>query len=133
MSLSFFRKTLFEMKHMSFLNSPLIPYVYLAIAVAFEVIGTTALKASDSLTKLVPALVMGVSYAATFFFMAQVMRYLPVGITYAIWSGLGIVLISCISAFYFKEWLDLPAIIGLTLIIAGIVIIQAFSKTSAGF
>ena len=117
---------------MSFLNSPLIPYVYLAMAVAFEVIGTTALKASDSLTKPMPALVMGVSYAVTFFFMAQVMRYLPVGITYAIWSGLGIVLISCISAFHFKEWLDLPAIIGLALIIAGIVIIQVFSKTAAG-
>ncbi len=119
------------MKYMSFLNSPLIPYVYLAIAVVFEVVGTTALKASDSLTKPVPALVMVISYAVTFFFMAQVMRYLPVGITYAIWSGLGIVFITCISAFYFKEWLDLPAFVGLTLIIAGIVIIQVFSKTAA--
>ena len=117
---------------MSVFSSPLIPYVYLAFAVVFEVIGTAALKASETLTKPMPIVVMALSYMATFFFMAQVMRYLPVGVTYAIWSGLGIVLISCISAFYFKEWLDVPAIIGLAMIIAGIIIIQVFSKTGAG-
>ena len=117
---------------MSLFSSPLIPYAYLGLAVLFEVIGTAALKASETLTKPMPVLVMAVSYMITFFFMAQVMRYFPVGVTYAMWSGLGIVLISFISAFYFKEWLDVPAIIGLTMIIAGIVIIHVFSKTSAG-
>jgi small multidrug resistance pump len=117
---------------MSVFSSPLIPYVYLAFAVVFEVIGTAALKASETLTKPMPIVVMALSYMVTFFFMAQVMRYLPVGVTYAIWSGLGIVLISCISAFYFKEWLDVPAIIGLAMIIGGIIIIQVFSKTGAG-
>jgi small multidrug resistance pump len=117
---------------MSLFSSPLIPYAYLGLAVLFEVIGTAALKASETLTKPMPVAIMVVSYMITFFFMAQVMRYLPVGVTYAIWSGLGIVLISIISAFYFKEWLDAPAIVGLVMIIAGIVIIQVFSKTGAG-
>ena len=117
---------------MSVFNSPLIPYIYLSFAVVFEVIGTAALKASETLTKPMPVVVMALSYMVTFFFMAQVMRYLPVGVTYAMWSGLGIVLISFVSAFYFKEWLDIPAIIGLAMIFSGIVIIQVFSKTGAG-
>ena len=109
-----------------------LPYIYLAIAIIFEVIGTTALKSSENFTKILPTIIMALSYGFSFYFLCLVMKYLPVGITYAIWSGLGIVLISIISAFYFKEWLDIPAMIGIILIIFGVVIIQIFSKTTAG-
>ena len=111
--------------------SNFIPYIYLFVAVLLEVIGTTALKSTENFTKLIPTFVMIISYGIAFYFLCLVMKFLPVGVTYAIWSGLGIVLISVISAFYYKEWLDLPAIIGLIFIIVGICIIQLYSKTIA--
>lgn len=116
---------------MKFLT-PYLPYLYLALAVAAEVVGTTALKASMSFTKLVPTITLAVAYLIAFFFMSLVMRSLPVGITYALWSALGIVLITIASVYLFDEVLDLPAIIGIIMIISGIVIIQLFSKMNIG-
>ena len=108
--------------------APYIPYIYLAIAVAAEVVATTALKASDTLSKPVPSAIMVVGYIITFLFMSLVMRSLPVGITYALWSGLGIIPITIASIYLFGEILDLPAIIGIGMIICGIIVIQTFSK-----
>lgn len=112
--------------------TPFMPYVYLVIAVGLEVIATSALKASNSFTNLLPTVVMVVGYLVSFYLLSLVMRSIPVGITYALWSGLGIVSICVLSSVLFKEVLDLPAIIGLGFIIAGIVIVQVFSKVSHG-
>ena len=108
------------------------PYLFLSAAIVSEVIATTALKASAEFTKPVPSVIVVVGYAVSFYLLTLVLRSLPVGITYAIWAGMGIFLIATISALYYKEIPDLPAIIGMVLIIAGVVILQGFSKTTAG-
>ena len=107
------------------------PYLYLAIAVAFETIGTSAMQASQQFTRLWPSVLVIVGYAISFYFMALTLRYMPVGIVYAPWSGLGIILIALIGYAVFGQKLDLPAIAGLGLIIAGIVVIQLFSNATA--
>ncbi len=107
------------------------PYLYLAIAVAFETIGTSAMQASHQFTRLWPSVLVVVGYAISFYFMALTLRYMPVGIVYALWSGLGIILIALIGYSIFGQKLDLPAIAGLGLIIAGIVVIQLFSNATA--
>ncbi|MCH2164611.1 MAG: SMR family transporter [Marinovum sp.] len=104
-------------------------YLALVIAVAAETIGTTALKASEQFTKLGPSLVVIVAYAVAFYFLAMTLRTIPVGIAYALWSGLGIFLITFIGWFVFGQKLDGPALIGLGLIVAGIAVMQLFSKT----
>ena len=107
------------------------PYLYLAIAVAFETIGTSAMQASQQFTRLWPSVLVVVGYAISFYFMALTLRLMPVGIVYALWSGLGIILIALIGYAVFGQKLDLPAIAGLGLIIAGIVVIQLFSNATA--
>ena len=106
-------------------------YLYLAIAIIAEVIATSALKASAEFTKLVPSIVVVVGYCVAFYFLTLVLRSIPIGISYAIWSGLGIVLISLVGIFVYKEIPDTPALIGMALIIAGVVVINLFSKTTA--
>lgn len=105
-------------------------YVYLILAIFAETIGTTALQASQQFSRLVPSVVVAVSYALSFYLLAMTLKVMPVGIVYAIWSGLGIVFIAVIGFVVFGQRLDLPAVIGLSLIIAGIVIIHAFSSAS---
>jgi small multidrug resistance pump len=104
-------------------------YAFLFTAIVLEVIGTSALKASEQFTKLLPILIMVACYGASFFFLSLVLRTLPVGIAYAIWSGLGIVLISMVGVIWFKQSLDLPALVGLGLIVAGVVVVNLFSKS----
>ena len=104
-------------------------YQYLGIAILAEVIGTSALKASREFTNLVPSLFVVVGYGTAFYFMTLALRSIPIGITYAVWSGVGIVLIAIVSAFLYKEIPDLPAIIGMGLIISGVAVIHVFSKT----
>jgi len=106
-------------------------YLYLAIAIIAEVIATSALKASTEFTKLVPSIIVVVGYCVAFYFLTLVLRSIPIGITYAIWSGLGIVLISFVGIFAYKEIPDTPALIGMGLIIAGVIVINLFSKTTA--
>lgn len=106
------------------------PWIYLVLAIAAETIGTTALKASDGFTRLGPSAIVVVGYAVSFWFLAQVLRTIPVGIAYAIWSGLGIVFITGIAWVAFGQKLDVPAMIGIGLIIAGIVVMQVFSGTT---
>lgn len=106
-----------------------LPYLYLALAIAFEVIGTSALKASETFTRLVPSLVTLVTYTVSFVFLALSLRTIPIGIAYAIWAGLGIVLIALVGWFWFRQTLDVPALIGLALIVAGVVLVNAFSQS----
>lgn len=103
-------------------------FVYLAIAIVAEVIGTTALKASAGFTQLFPTVLVFVGYSLAFFFMSLVLRTLPLGVTYAIWAGLGIVLVTLVGAVLYGQTPDLPALIGMALIIAGIAIMNLFSR-----
>lgn len=107
------------------------PYALLALAIVFEVIGTSLLKASNEFSRPWPTAGLFLCYGAAFFLMTIVMRSLPVGVVYAIWSGCGIVLISVVSYFAFKQKLDLAAMIGIGLIIAGVIVINLFSKSGA--
>jgi len=102
-------------------------YLYLAIAIVSEVVGTAALKASEEFTRLVPSLVVVVGYALAFYFLTLTLRTIPVGIAYALWAGIGIVLICIASWILYKQTLDAPAIIGVALIAAGVVVINGFS------
>jgi len=103
-------------------------YIYLTIAILAEVTGTMALRASASFTKLYPSMTVVVAYAVTFYFLSLTLSKIPVGIAYAIWSGVGIILIAIASAIIYKQILDVPAIAGMVLIVAGIVMITGFSK-----
>lgn len=105
-------------------------YFYLAIAIVAEVMATTALKASDGFTKLGPSLVVLVGYAIAFYLLALVLKTIPVGLAYAIWAGLGIVLVALSAALMYRQIPDLPGIIGMALIVAGVVMISPFSKTT---
>ena len=104
-------------------------WLALAIAIVAEVIGTTALKASNEFTRLVPSLMVVAGYGTALYFMSISMRVLPVGIMYAIWSGMGIVLVSVIGWVMYRQVLDMPAMIGMGLIIAGAIVINVFSKS----
>jgi len=103
--------------------------LYLAIAIVSEVIGTAALKASEEFTQLIPSLIVIVGYASAFYFLTLTLRTIPVGIAYAVWAGCGIVLICLVSWILYKQVLDAPAIIGIGLIAAGIVLINGFSNS----
>jgi small multidrug resistance pump len=108
------------------------PFVYLAIAILAEVIGTSALKASNGFTVWLPSTAVVAAYGVSFYFLSLALRAIPVGVAYAIWSGVGIVLISAIGWALFKQRLDAAAIIGIGLIMAGVVVIQLFSSTVRG-
>ncbi len=110
--------------------APVAAYAALGIAIAFEVVGTTFLGMSEQFTKVVPTVLMGVCYVAAFYFLSLVLRTIPIGIAYAIWSGLGIVLITVIGYVRFRQALDPPAAIGVGLIIAGVVIANVFSGSA---
>ncbi|URK87232.1 SMR family transporter [Rhizobium sp. RCAM05350] len=110
--------------------NPAMLYAVLVLAIVFEVLGTSAMQAAQHFTKLVPTLIMVVCYAIAFYFLSYTLRVIPVGIAYAIWSGLGIVLISLVGYFVFGQKLDLAAILGLGLIIAGVVVLNVFSKST---
>jgi len=102
-------------------------WLYLIIAVIFEVIATSALKESNSFTKLVPSLFVIIGYSISFYFLSLTLKNLSIGITYAIWSGLGILLICLVGYFRYGQNLDFPAILGVLFIGIGILIIRFFS------
>ena len=105
-------------------------YVYLIFAVAAETIGTSALQASQQFSRLGPSIVVVISYGLAFYLLSLTLRTLPVGIMYAIWSGLGIVLIAFIGWAVFGQRLDLPAVLGMSMILGGILVIHLFSATT---
>jgi small multidrug resistance pump len=106
-------------------------YIYLGIAILSEVVATSALKASNEFTRLLPSVVVVLGYAVAFYFLSLTLRTIPVGIAYAIWSGVGIVLIALVGLLWFGQTLDLPAIVGMGLIVAGVIVVNGFSKSVA--
>jgi small multidrug resistance pump len=104
-------------------------YIYLLTAVVFETIGTSALQASEQFTRPLPLVITAVCYVTTFYFLSLALRGMPVGVAYAIWSGLGIVLIALIGLVWFGQKLDTAALVGLGLIVSGVAIINLFSNT----
>ena len=106
------------------------PYLTLMLAVLAETIGTTALQASQQFTKTVPSIIVVVAYAVAFYLLAMALKHFPVGIAYAMWSGMGIVFISIIGFAVFGQKLDLAAILGISMILGGIVVINLFSNTA---
>ncbi|OQP85626.1 QacE family quaternary ammonium compound efflux SMR transporter [Rhizobium rhizosphaerae] len=110
--------------------SPLTLYSILVIAIVFEVLGTSALQAAQHFSRFWPTVMVVVCYGIAFFCLSYTLRAIPVGIAYAIWSGLGIVLVSLVGFVVFRQTLDLPAILGLGLIIAGVLVLNLFSKST---
>lgn len=106
------------------------PYLALGLAIVAEVIGTSALRASDGFTKLAPSLLVAVCYLLSFYCLSLVLRTVPVGIAYAIWSGLGIVLITVAAYVLYGQKIDAAGLLGMGLIMAGVVVIQLFSHSS---
>ena len=106
-------------------------WIFLAIAITGEVVGTSALKASEGFTRLGPSAITTVGFAVAFYFLALALRTIPMGVAYAVWSGAGIVIISLVGYFYYKQALDLPALIGIGLILTGVLILNVASGSSA--
>jgi small multidrug resistance pump len=106
-------------------------FVYLALAIVAEVVATSALKATHGFTRPGPSLVVVIGYAIAFYMLSLVLRTIPVGIAYAIWAGLGIVLVALVGVLVYGQRPDLPAVLGISLIVAGVVVIQLFSRMSA--
>lgn len=106
-------------------------YLYLAVAIIFEVIGSSFLKASEGFTKLVPSVISIAALVICFYTFSIAIKYIPLGIAYASWAGLGIILTALVSVFIFKQNLDLPAILGIILIICGVIVINFFSKSAS--
>ncbi len=104
-------------------------YIYLAVAIIAEVIGTTALKASEEFSKPIPSIIVVLGYGAAFYFLSLVLKTIPIGISYAIWAGVGIVLVAIVGVVLFEQKLDLPAVIGMLLIVSGVVVMNAFSES----
>ena len=103
--------------------------LYLFIAILAEVIATSALKSAEGFTKLGPSILVVVGYGAAFYLLSLVLRHMTVGVTYAIWSGVGIVLVALVGFVVFREMPDTPAIVGMGMIIAGVTVIHTFSNT----
>ena len=106
-------------------------WLYLGIAIVAEVIATSTMKATQGFTRTWPSLVVSIGYLVAFYFLSLTLRTLPVGIAYAVWSGVGIALVSLIAWLVYGQTLDGPAIAGLVLIVAGVVVLNGFSKSVA--
>ncbi|WP_408339800.1 MULTISPECIES: DMT family transporter [Paraburkholderia] len=107
------------------------PYALLAIAIVTEVIATSAMRASEGFSRLLPATVVVIGYGIAFYCLSLTLKSIPVGIVYAVWSGAGIVLITLVAVVMYRQVPDVPAIIGLGLIIAGVAVLNMFSKMQA--
>ena len=105
-------------------------YLFLALSIILEVVGSSFMKASNGFTKIIPTSITIVAYIVSFFILSQALKHIPLGTAYAIWGGLGIVLTAIISVVVFKQSLDLPAIIGIVLIVSGVFVMNFFSKTA---
>jgi small multidrug resistance pump len=104
-------------------------YLLLVVAIAFEVIAKSALKATEGFTRLGPSIVTIFGYSLAFHFLSLTLKTMPVGIVYAVWSGAGVVLIAAIGWVYYRQSIDLPGLIGIALILAGVLVVNLFSKS----
>ena len=102
-------------------------YLYLSIAIVAEVVATSALKSADGFTRWLPSLIVLIGYGLAFYFLSLTLRSIPVGVAYAIWSGVGVVLVSLLGWLLYGQHLDGPAVIGMGLIVAGVIVLNAFS------
>lgn len=103
-------------------------WLFLAIAVVAEVVATSALKASEGFSRLWPSVTVVIGYAAAFYFLSLTLRYLPLGVAYAVWAGVGVILTTLIGWAIFQQKLDIAAVIGIGLILAGVVVMNVFSS-----
>ncbi|QYR53193.1 quaternary ammonium compound efflux SMR transporter QacL [Lysobacter soyae] len=106
-------------------------WLFLAIAIIGEVVATSALKSSEGFTKLAPSAVVLVGYGLAFYFLSLALKTIPVGIAYAIWAGLGIVLVAAIAWIFHGQKLDMWAFVGMGLIVSGVAVLNLLSKVSA--
>ncbi|NKB32851.1 MAG: QacE family quaternary ammonium compound efflux SMR transporter [Pseudomonadales bacterium] len=106
-------------------------WMFLLVAIVSEVIATSALKASEGFTVLIPSIIVAVGYSSAFYFLSLTLRTIPVGMAYAIWSGVGVALITLIGWIAFNQKLDVAAIIGILLIVAGVIVVYSFSESVA--
>jgi small multidrug resistance pump len=104
-------------------------WLYLGIAIVSEVIATSALKAAEGFTRPLPSAVVIVGYAAAFYFLSLTLRTIPIGVTYAIWSGVGLALISIVGWVVYQQALDTASLIGIGLIVSGVLVIHLFAKS----
>lgn len=104
-------------------------WIYLIVAILGEVVATSSLKLAEGFTKLIPSLISVAGYGVAFYFLSLALRNIPLGIAYAIWCGIGIVIITLVGWFFYRQPLDMPAIIGMSLIFAGVLVIYLFSKS----
>jgi len=105
-------------------------YLFLAFAILSEVIATSALKATHGFTRPLASVVVVIGYVSAFYFLSLTLRTIPIGVAYAIWSGIGIALVTAIAWWFYGQRLDLAAIIGLSLIVAGVLVLNVFSKST---
>ena len=106
-------------------------YIYLAIAIIGEVIATSALKAANGFSETVPSILVVIGYGVAFYYLSLSLKTIPLGISYAIWSGLGVVAVSIIGWVYYKQALDIAALIGMAMILGGVLVIHLFSNSAA--
>lgn len=104
-------------------------WIYLVIAIVGELVATSSLKESSGFTKLIPSVITVLGYGVTFYFLSLALKQIPIGIAYAVWAGVGILLIALVGYFKFNQKLDAPALVGMTLIVLGVVIMHTLSKT----
>lgn len=109
---------------------PMHPYILLGISIAAEVVATSALKSSHGLTRLWPAALAVLGYCVAFYLVSKVMNHMATGVVYAVWSGLGIVLISIVGWLLHGQKLDMPAVLGMAMIVGGVVVMQLFSRST---
>lgn len=112
------------------MSPTVLAYAYLLAAVVCEVTGTTMLAKSEQFTKALPTLAMALCFGIAFFCLTQVLKHVPLGITYAIWAGLGIVLTALVGVFLLKQPLDVAGMVGIALIVLGVIVINIFSGSS---
>lgn len=105
-------------------------YLFLGLAICLEVLGTSFLARSGNFSKLWPSLITVIAFTGCFYFFSHAIREIPLGVAYAIWAGLGIILTALVSVFFFKQKLDLPAVIGIGIIVIGVLVINLFSKSA---
>lgn len=105
--------------------------LFLAVAIGCEVVATSALKLTEGFTKFGPSVIVVVGYAAAFYFLSLTLKTIPVGVAYAVWSGLGIVAVAAIAWFFFDQKPDVWGYVGMGLIIAGVIVLNTLSKTTA--
>jgi len=108
-------------------------YWYLTIAIIAEVLATSALKESEGFSRLVPSLIVLAGYGVSFYFLSLVLQTIPIGVAYALWAGLGIGLITIVGVVMFGQKMDLPAVIGIALIVSGVVVLRVFSSYASHY